>query len=413
MIRATSAKYAFRSLFRHTRRTILSMIGVGVGCSMALVATSWLGGEEEMIVRAVSESGGGHIRVVPESWTETRENTLRLADWEPLRERLRLDPRVDIALTRARTNGLVAFGNRMAGVQILGVEPDLEKVANRLVSRAELEGRYLQPDDRGKVVVGRSIAKSLDVELDDDLFLTLAGRDEIKSAMLNIVGILSTGSRETDSAICHVAQADVEELTGYEGPGEIALLLHDYTQIDAVFAELADSVGVGNAAITWKEVNPGMASNLEGDTAFTRMLIGVIVLVVSLGIASAQLTAVLERRAEFAILSALGMKSRQVVALMFIEAIVIGLGGAVVSLGVGGAIAHYLSTKGFDMAAMMGEEVSMSMGDIMIDPIMYGDFGSWLIWYALGISVVATVVASVYPAWMATKIDPARALRTA
>ena len=193
MIRATSAKYAFRSLFRHTRRTILSMIGVGVGCSMALVATSWLGGEEEMIVRAVSESGGGHIRVVPEGWTETRENALRLTDWEPLRERLQSDARVDIALTRARTNGLLAFGNRMAGVQILGVEPELEKVANRLVSRAELEGRYLQPDDRGKVVVGRSIAKTLDVELDDDLFLTLAGRDEIKSAMLNIVGILSTG----------------------------------------------------------------------------------------------------------------------------------------------------------------------------------------------------------------------------
>ena len=142
------------------------------------------------------------------------------------------------------------------------------------------------------------------------------------------------------------------------------------------------------------------------------MLVGIIVLVVSLGIASAQLTAVLERRAEFAILSALGMKSRQVVALMLIEAIVIGLGGAVVALGVGGAIAYRLSVKGFDMAAMMNEDFSVSFGDVMIDPIMYGDFGSWLIWYALGISLVATVVASVYPAWMATKIDPARALRT-
>ncbi|NIA13770.1 MAG: FtsX-like permease family protein, partial [Nitrospiraceae bacterium] len=348
------------------------MIGVGVGCAMALVAASWLGGEKEMIVRAVSESGGGHLRVVPEGWTEMRENTLRLANWKPLLERLRSDARVDIALTRARTNGLLAFGNRMAGVQILGVEPDLEKVANRLVSRAELEGRYLQPGDRGKVVIGHAIAKSLDVEVDDDLFVTLAGRDEIQSAMLNIVGILSTGNRETDNMICHVTQTDVEELSGYEGPGEIAILLHDYTLVDSVFAQLSHSVGAGNEAITWKEVNPGLAAGLDSDIGFTRLLVCIIVLVVSLGIASAQLTAVLERRAEFAILSALGMKSRQVAALMLIEAIVIGLGGAVVALGVGGATAYYLSTKGFDMAAMMGEDLSVSFGDVMIDPIMYG-----------------------------------------
>jgi lipoprotein-releasing system permease protein len=362
-----------------------------------------------MQIRAVSESGGGHLRIVNESWPDLRENSLRVAAWDRCLEEVHEMPGVKLVVRRARANGLLAFGNRTAGVVLVGVEPQAERRSNRVVYKSRVDGRYLNADDTGAVVIGSVLAKRLDVELDDDLFVTLVARDEIQSAMLRIVGTMETGSREIDSALCHVTLSDVERLTGYEGPGEISIMLDDYRAIDQSRKWLAARLPTGNAVITWREINPAIAGNVEGDRAFTRTLVGIIVLVVSLGIMSAQLTAVLERRTEFAILSALGMKGRQVAALMTIEAFFIALGGTVFSLMLGGSAAYYLATEGVNFGAVMGED--LSFGDILLDPYMYADFGVWLVWYALGISIAATMAATLYPVWFATRMNPATALR--
>ncbi len=407
MIRSASFKYAVRSLLGHPMRSILSMAGIGVGCAIALFAKSYIGGEAEWQIRAVSESGAGHLSIVANGWLEKRENSLRLADWERALATARSLPGVKAVTMRARANGLLAFGNRMAGVEITGVDPEMESRSNRIVYKAKLEGRYLQPDDYDTVVIGGALARRLDVELDDDLYVTMAGREEIQSAMLRIVGILETGSRDIDASICHVTLQDIERMSGYAGPGEINILLTDYRMIEPDRKELASSLSGSNTVITWKESNPGIAANVEGDTVFMNGLAGIIVIVVALGIASAQLTTVLERRHEFAVISALGMKGRQVITVVALEAVVVGVVGALVALGLGGSAAYYLSTRGIDFGSLIGE----GFGNVLFEPHMYGVFGPWLVWYALAISVTATALVSVYPAWLATRVDPAEAMR--
>jgi ABC-type lipoprotein release transport system permease subunit len=290
------------------------------------------------------------------------------------------------------------------------VQPEEEAKLNRVVRRAEIEGRYLEPGETNRIVIGQALAERLDVGLDDELYVTLSGADEMCSAMLVIVGVIKTGSREIDASIAHTTLETLNDVTGYDGPGEISILLENYEQIDADRRRLAATVPPGNAVITWKQINPGFAANIEGDRAFMHILIVIIILVVSLGIASAQLTGILERRRELAILSALGMKGRQVLGLIVLEAVMIGLGGAVVALITGGSVAYYLATEGVNLATFMGEE--LSFGDVLFDPYIYGDFGAWLIWYALGIAEIATVSASLYPAWLAVRVDPADSLRT-
>jgi ABC-type lipoprotein release transport system permease subunit len=410
MIGRVSAVYAMRSIFRHPRRSVLSAIGVGVGCAMAIFATSWIRGAIEMEVRAACESGAGHLRIVPEGWLETREDSLRLRDWESTLESARALTGTAAVAPRARVMGLLAFGNRTSGISLLGVDPSAEPTANRVVRRAELEGRYLQEGDRSKTVVGRALARRLDVELGDDLYATFAGRDEIYSTMLEIVGILDVGSKDLESTICHVNWRDIESGTGYEGPGEVTIMLEDYRLIDEKLSELRRAVPAGNEVVTWREVVPEMAAGIEGDRSFTRILLAVVILVVMLGIASAQMTAILERRREFGVLAAVGMKGRQVVALVVIEAILIAVCGAALALAFGGSAALWLARTGVSMEAFLGE--GASFGDILLDPHVYGDFGWWILWQALILSGVATVLSSLYPAWLALRIDPVEALRT-
>lgn len=408
MIGKVAAKYALRSLRRHPRRTLLSMLGIGVGVAMVLVTASWMHGATEMQIRAVAESGGGHLRMVPEGWAEQRDNTLRLPPWREAAEAAEALPAVKAAAPRSRVQGLLAFGTRNVGVEIVGVRPPSEEASNRIVFTSSLDGRYLREDDPNAAVIGRAVADRLRVEVDDEIYVTLSGADGVRAAMLRVVGIISTGVRDVDMGVCHVTLDTLEDISGYPGAGEVTLLLHDYRQAGEVQREL-DGRFDGAEVITWREVNPAIAANVDGDEGFFRLFMGIIIVVVGLGIVSAQMTAVMERRREIAVLTALGMKTRQVIALVMIEAAAIAVGGAGVALAAGGWAAHWLATRGFDFQAYLGEDYTI--GDVLIDPVLYGDFGAWIVPYALTLSVVATVAASLYPAWMASRVEPAESLR--
>ena len=187
-------RYALRAVWRSRRRTLLSILGVGLGCAIAVFSTAFMRGGRELRIRAISESGYGHARIVPQGWEQRRRDELRLQDGPAALAAARGLEGVEVVAAHARVQGLLAFGTRVAGVRVLGVDSQVEPRLNRLV-RAIDEGRYLQPDDEGAVVVGRALVERLDVELGDDLLLTLARFDgELEYAMLRIVGIVSTGS---------------------------------------------------------------------------------------------------------------------------------------------------------------------------------------------------------------------------
>ena len=410
MIGAVSMKYAMRSLRRHTRRTLLSIMGTGVGCSMALVALSWMTGVFDMEVKAIAESGAGHLCIVQEHWLDTHEETLRVNDWKSAVESVEQLPSLDTYSVRAHANGLLAFGNRTAAAQFTAVLPEREYVANRIVKRSKIEGRYLKAEDTGAVVIGRMLAHRLKVQLDDDLYVTLSGSEDIYSAMFRIVGIMDTGSRDLDLSICHVTLQNLEDVTGIAGAGQINILLDGTESISAAQAQLETAIPEGNKVVTWREMNPAFAAGAQGDVAFMRLMTGIVVLVVALGIMSAQLTAVMERRREFAMLVALGMKRRQIIWMVMVEAVVVGFGGALVALIIGGSGAWYLAYKGVSLEAFMEDD--LGFGGILFDPWVYGSFGSWLIGYALAISLATTILATLYPAWKAAQVMPADALRT-
>jgi ABC-type antimicrobial peptide transport system permease subunit len=132
---------------------------------------------------------------------------------------------------------------------------------------------------------------------------------------------------------------------------------------------------------------------------------------VLLGVASAQLAAVLERRREFAVLSALGMSGPRMVGLVVQEALMLGGAGALVALAAGLPLVWQLARVGLDFSRWVGNAYSFQ--GVLFDPVFFGDFGVWIVWYVCVVSIGATVMASLYPAWYASRTDPAVALRVA
>lgn len=405
-----STKYAFHSLRRHARRTILSVIGIGLGCGLCLFMIGLVKGESRMMLKAAAESGNGHLRIVPAEWVQIRQNDLRLDNWRNILQELRSNERIKRAAPHARKEGLLAFGTRTIGVEVIGVDPTVEQAMNRLV-RDLAEGYYLMEGTRGTVVVGREIAHRLDVELDDELLITVADSSgEISSAMLRIVGIAETGSEELDASICHITISDMVELTALNGAAELTAVVEEPRKLGRTAKALSAALPGDCAVLTWQEIMPELASGVKVDETWTRLTVGIVMIVVLLGIASAQLTAVLERRREFAVLSALGMRKARLIKIMLMEGLVLGVIGGTVGLVIGIPSTYLLATRGIDFSRFYGDS-GISVSNILIDSVFQGDFGWWLFPLAFVLSLTTTILSSLYPAWYASRTNPAVALR--
>ncbi len=401
-------KLALRSLGRSRRRTLLSVLGVGIGCAIAVFSTAFMRGGRELRVRAISESGFGHLRLAPSGWEQSRDSDLRLPGWSRLLADVRALDGIATATPHARAQGLLAFGTRVSGVELLGVDPLAEGRVNRLM-RALSEGRYLLPGDTRSVVVGSALVERLDVELGDDLLLTLSRADgELEYSMLRIVGIVETGSREIDSSICHVTLKQLEQLTGLEGAAEITVVVGDPLRLDRMARQLARQVPTGTDVLTWRQVLPAMGGDAAADQAFTNLFIGIVIIVVILGVTSAQLTAVLERQREFAVLNALGMKDSHVVWLVLLEAAAMGAVGTLVGLALATPLVYHTATEGIDFSELMSGDVAVT--GVFFDPIIYADMGLWMLPYAGFVGMASALCAALYPAWLVMRQNPAAAL---
>lgn len=405
-----SSRFAFRNLSRNIRRSLLSVAGVAIGCSIALTNISAVRGKIDLFTRNIAEGGIGHLRVVPDTWAVTHDSALRLKDWQGELAMVRALAGVRVATPRARVQAMLAMGTRISGVEIVGVDPETEPATYRYVRQLE-SGRYLTPRDSQQMVIGRGVADRLRIGLGDSVVVTVVdATGSMKSEMFDVLGIVNLGSRQFDSSICQVNLRDVEMLSGLSGAGEIAVILDRPDEVDSVIERLKPSLPAGDTALSWAQIRPDSRVAVAINEATSRILTGILVFVAFLGVASAQLTAVLERRREFAVLTAIGMSARRIASLVMSEAIVLGTASLLVTVILAGPILHYFAVVGI---RVLSPSQSVTFGGAVFDPIFHFDFGPWFFGYAAFLCYFSTILASIYPAVFAVRLDPAEALRVA
>ena len=406
-----SGRYAARSVARNVRRSMLSIAGIAIGCVVALYMESLNRGRGELFARVGSASGLGHLRLVPAGWRDRRDPRLRLADWRRDVAAAESVPGVALIGARSHAQSLLAIGTHVVPVDLVGVQPEIEPRMFRYVQHVQ-RGRYLRSDDKGAIILGRTIADRLNADLDDDIVATTVGPNgDIESALFHLVGIVDTGSDDADNAISQVTLDDVERLSGFSGAGEVSLVVRDYHDIDRVRSQLQPRIAAGDDVMTLSELAPDIEAKLHQNEVVTRFISAIILLIVFLGVASAQLAAVLDRRREFAVLSALGMSRSRMVGLIVDEALLIGVGGGAGAIVLGLPLVWDLARHGLNFQRYLG--TSYSFQGVLFDPVFYGDFGWWIPAYVAAVALGATVIASLYPAWYAARTDPAVALRVA
>jgi ABC-type lipoprotein release transport system permease subunit len=181
-------------------------------------------------------------------------------------------------------------------------------------------------------------------------------------------------------------------------------MLHDQEDADVVAAALRTP---GLEIVTWRDLNQFMLQATESAMGILYLMYLIVLAIVAVVVSNTLLMSVFERTQEMGILAALGMKGRQIMAMFLMESATLGVLGILLGVGLGSLGVYYLSTEGIhygDLSAMGGTE--MVLGDTLYAAFQWGDTA------VLAVAcLVIILLASLYPAWFATRKEPIDALR--
>ena len=408
-------KLAWRNLWRHRTRTLIMTSAVAFSYGLFLVSMGVGDDGHQQMLEAAAEGAGGDVLVHADGYWDSRSSDLVIRDADRVLSAVESTPGVETAIPRVLVNGLVSSpaGNRPLVLQ--GIVPGREETL-RSFSDDVKEGDWLTESDRDDpIVLGVTITEKLELELGDRVVLTASDPEgEVTRALFHLTGILESGLPEMDENLGLTTLEAARTAVGMEGMlTQIGVVQDPELSADSVARAVASATGaVGDdiEVLTWQEAVPEMVGFIEIDDAFLYIYIIVILAVVAFAIANTFLMAVMERVREFGLLNALGLRGGGVARLLLAETVLMILLAMAAGflLGYGGhlVVDHF----GIPVAAWGVDEMEVSGVDFA-DMVMRSTITP-VKWAMASLAVaLITLASALYPAWRASRLAPAEAMR--
>ncbi|MCA9622437.1 MAG: ABC transporter permease [Myxococcales bacterium] len=257
--------------------------------------------------------------------------------------------------------------------------------------------------------VGVGLASVLDVKVGDRIYAsTLAVDGGAEGSFLEVVGIFETGTALHDRHRLYLHLADLQRLTHLEGAAhEVALAVEP----SDLAGQVADTLRGEFPALSvrpWYEVRPDIQQMLRINEVSTDLMVFIIFVVATLGVVNTMLMSVFERTRELGVLKAIGMPAGKILALILFEALVLVLAASFVGTLAGLGLDVYMVHHGVDLR---GLTKGFSLGGLGIDPVIHGAVTLRGVLLPSFVLSVCCVVASIYPALRAARMQPAIGMR--
>ena len=400
-----SLRLAFKNLLRSKRRTILSSAAVVVGIFYLIVGRAFIGGVEESIVYMGVNGQTGHV-------------TLRGADYPtqgmtfPLDKRPPSNAGLDawVADQKASTSRQIYMATAVSGADSMRarlIAVDWDSDATVFAQDTwKIDGSKPTSAADG-ILVTNGLAALLDVQTGDRLVLKARTDGGALNALsVPIAGLVNTGNLGQSKTTIFLTKDLSEELVRTAEPTHVSVLLRDRDDAPQAAEAMVAAAG-GGEAITWITETEDLLRLQQVRRTSLNVLVGMLLLMSSLAIANTILMAAHERVAEVGTLRAMGMSRRGVLGLFLTEGALLGVGAGGLGAAMGGGLAYYLSKNPIDLSAMT-EDLEYNFD---FSSYIYTAFDAELVLVPLLISVAVAVLASVYPAITASRLEPADAVR--
>ena len=405
---------------RYARRSTLTAAAMVVGLALLVIFRTLGDGTHEAWIEAAVQLGEGHLTIEAPGFLQSGQLSDRLsaAEREAAMRALAtpaLARHVAVVAPRLEMDGLANTASGSAPVHIVAVDPATEAQFSLLRDK-QVGGRYLEPGDRLQAYLGTGLADLLDVRLGSRLVLTAPDPSgEVVGQLVRVVGTFRTGIPEVDYRTVQIPLALAGDWLRL-GPDvtSLAILLRSKRDVAAVNARLRaalDATPVGHqvAVLTWRETNPELAAAVRVDDAYDSVFYLILFAIIALAVVNTVLMSVLYRTREFGLVQAFGLSPRQTGALVFGEGIILtavsGLLGAVLGL----AATWVFWRHGLDLSFLV--QHGITVGGVIIEPVLLPQFRVAQVLESLGFILLIGALASFYPAYKASRVEIAEAVK--
>ncbi len=400
------AKAAWRNLWRNPRRTLITAGAMGFGLAMMVVTYGLMDGYMGQLVRYATLLNSGHLQVHHPRWVEDRSlyDTFDPAEAMAAAGREGLGP----AAPRAYAAALVSAGDRSAGGELRGVDPEREGRVTE-ISRHLASGSFLAADTRGEVVLGANLARTLQVAPGDEVVvLTAAADGSLGNEIYRVRGVLATLGEAVDRTGVFLPLADLDQLAALGGKvHEVAVRLDRPGELEPAAASLAAALP-SLSVRSWKQLMPELADMLEIYGVSNGIMLAIIFSAAALVILNTMLMSLFERTGEIGVLRALGMGPWRVAGMVGIETLGLAVLAAGAGIAGGGALGAWLQLHGWDLSGIAG---SFSMVGVVFEPFLRAELSLRAFVEPTVVMVLVTAAAAVLPMVRAMRIPPAAAMK--
>jgi len=405
----------------------LTALALGLGLALLLISLGLLdGGHEQTIANGV-RFGPGDVAIQAKGFQDSGSQELLLPAQvvSTINEFLQTDSMKQVLLgasPRLLATGLLSSAANSASVTIIGVIPREERAVS-LIPQRMIEGTYLSDDNPAGIVIGADVARKLEVKTGSKVVLmTQAVRQpgtkvkdvtggEMQSTLLRVKGIFRTGIEAVDADVIHLPLPVAQTLLGVPDNQvtQVALFLrHEGDSLMVAKSLRKRLAGAPVEVLTWRESMPMLAQILGLDHAFNYVMNGVVLAMVGLGILNTILMRVLERRYEFGVCKALGLRPAQLAMMIVGESLALTAISLAFGLALGLSVEHYFATAGLDLRLVFRTGLPRAL---VVDPILYSRLSPARIVSSVIIVFIMATVISFYPALKAARTKLPDALK--
>ena len=382
----------------------VSMAGIALGVAALIVVLSVMNGfvkeVRERMLAAVS-----HIEIGSYSGAVT--------DTAAIAAQARANPEVLAAAPYVNAQGMFAQGDVVRGALVRGVDPQLEPQVSDIAR--ESSGIATLADGAFNVILGVELARALRVNIGDKVTLISPQGNVTPAGILprlrqfTVTGRFESGHFEFDSTLAMIHIGDAQRLYRFDGPSGLRLRLQDAERAPQVAQELAQTLEPGLLVRDWSRQNPTYFAAVRAEKRMMFIILTLIVAVAAFNLVSTLVMTVTEKQSDIAILRTLGASPRSVMAVFIVQGALIGVFGTLIGVGGGLLLANNLDVIVPAIERLFN--VQFLPREVYFISALPSDPRASDIVPITVISLILSLVATLYPSWRASRTRPAEALR--
>ena len=399
---------AFRNIVKSKGRSIITLLLSTFTTIFFIIYVAFLDGSHHQFIKSSLEIYTGYAHVNLNGYRDEGGYDDLIEDANSIDAILKNDSSIKTYSPRFETYALLSGDEKAVGSLIVGIVPSREKTLSKL-QESLIKGEYLSDNDSNAIYIGSELAKRLKVDVGSQIAMVGSSIDySIAADLFTIKGIFKTGLFEFDSQSAFVNKSYLDTIMLSDNIASyFTLYFHDNDNIDKVTASLQDSLPSGYEAVNWKTLLSALLQAMLVDSIFNYISISIFFLVIFFVIMIFSYVNIYTRAREIGLLRALGLTSKDIFGMLFVEILILATISIVVGTIIGASIAYYYELHPIVISGIA--ETYKEYGVVSDEIPMNFDIFT-IIWNALTIFML-NLAAIIYPVAKINKLTAMEAMR--